>query len=623
MLRPPHSLIPSLVLAAATLAAPLVAHAGTPRASSELRDSDGNRHRATDAFDGLLQTGWAEGEDGTGDGSWIELPFDRPVEVKTISIWPGNLSNGRRSLSEYSRPRTVTVTLFTTDREEITKEVRLQDGGMERVGPQRVDIDIEGKATKLRVSIDETYEGGVFTDTFISEIAVNFDEGATPAVVERLQEYVDSDAGKKAQEKSRDAVVELFKKIRAEQFGDRDSLHELMDRAGDGPPHLRRQLTRVPYGFRVQALPPDPDAMEALRKLKDANAIPAFEMAALRSSGKEQQLYTLQVEYFYALQELIGGGDRNIPIWGQEGWEDGALRSFGEPINLEADQYGDLYIADVGNHRIQRFTSQGRHDRIWGAPEADIANVWFNTTRPYYVAGRAPGEEPGQFINPVSIDLIPGKDADEMIVLDAKGRVQLFDEEGKPTIGWTVRSNDDISPGVGGEGYIRYAKGKIIVVWGNEIFVYGRDSEELNMWKTQDGVPNGVEVLKNGKLLMIFGDEAIQYSVDGFRHGTLIEVDDLGPGIENWDITLDEKKKLWVITDTGILAKYKKPGKLDYTLNVSEVDLILPRLAVSDSLAYIVERDRVLKIDALELKKKLDLAEEEAAEAAATEEGAQ
>jgi len=624
MLRPPHiRVLPALtaaVLGVAALAVPATATAGTPRASSELRDSDGERHRAVQAFDGLLTTGWAEGEDGTGDGAWIELPFNRPVDVKTVSIWPGNLSQGRRSLSEYSRPRTVTITLFTTDGEEVTKEVRLQDGGMERVGPQRVDVEIEGTARKVRVTIDDAYEGGVFTDTFISEIAVNFDEGATPAVVERLQEYVDSDAGKRAQEKSRDAVVELFKKIRSEQFGDRDSLRELMDRAGDGPPHLRRQLNRVPYGFRIQALPPDEDAMEALRKLKDSNAIPAFEMAALRSSGKQQKVYELQVEYFYALQELIGGGDRNIPFWGQEGWEPGAIRSFGEPISLEVDQYGDLYLADVGNSRIQRFTSQGRHDRIWGAPEADITNVWFNRTRPFYVSGRAPGEDPGQFINPVSIDMIPGKDADGFVVLDAKGRVQIFDEEGRPTIGWTVRSRDEISPGVGGEGYVRLSKGKIVVVWGNEVFVYSQDSEELNTWKTDDGVPNGVEVLKNGKLLMIFGDEAIMYSIDGFRHGTLIEVDDLGPGIENWDLTLDEKRKLWVITDTGILAKYKRPGKLDFTLEVSEVDLILPRLAVADSLAYIVERDRILKIDALELKKKLELAEEEA-EAEAEAEG--
>ena len=36
-------------------------------------------------------------------------------------------------------------------------------------------------------------------------------------------------------------------------------------------------------GYRIQAAPSSAKAMKALRLLKDANAIPAFEMAALRS----------------------------------------------------------------------------------------------------------------------------------------------------------------------------------------------------------------------------------------------------------------------------------------------------------------------------------------------------
>lgn len=602
------------VLAALALLVSVPALAGTPRASSELRDEDGTRHRATAAFDGLLQTGWAEGEDGTGDGSWIELPFDRPTDVKTISIWPGNLSQGRRSLREYSRPRTVTVTLTRgRGEEDVTQEVRLQDGGLERVGPQRIDLEmpVEG-ARSLRITVNDAYEGGVFLDTYIAEVAVNFDEGATPRVVERLQAYQESPAGERAKQKNYDEVVALFTKIKGEEFGDRDSLAEIIDRAGDGPPYLRDQLTRVPYGYRIQALPPDPVSIEALQKLKDANAIPAFEMATLRSAGKAQQKYELQTEYFYALQELIGGGDRNIPFWGKEGWEPGALQGFGEPIPVEVDQFGDLYIADVGNHRIQRFTPEGRHDRIWGG-EPDIANLWFNGHRRYHVAGAAPGEKPGQFTNPVSIDMIPDKEADGFVVLDAKGRVQVFDWEGRPTIGWKVRSRDEIEPNVGGQGYVRYAKKKVIVVWGNEVFVYGPDSEELNTWKIEDGAPNGVEVLKNGKLLMIFGSELVQYSADGFRHGTVVDVEDVGPGVESWDVTVDEKFKLWAVTDTGMLAKFKKPGKIEYTLDVSDVDLIAPRLAVFDGIAYIIERNRILKVDALELKKKLELAEEDAA----------
>ena len=48
------------VLLAALIGVAAPALAGTPKASSELRDDDGKRHSASMAFDGRLQTGWAE-----------------------------------------------------------------------------------------------------------------------------------------------------------------------------------------------------------------------------------------------------------------------------------------------------------------------------------------------------------------------------------------------------------------------------------------------------------------------------------------------------------------------------------------------------------------------------------
>jgi hypothetical protein len=598
----------SLLTVTLMTAAPALA---TPKASSELKDQEGQWHRAANAFDGLLSTGWAEGVPGSGEGSWIELPFDRPVDVTSVSVWPGNLSQGRRSVAEYGRPRTITVTLTATDGSEVTREERLPDGRQDRAGPQRIDIPIVAKARKLRVTVNDVYEGGVFNDTFIAEIGVNFVDGANPAVVQRLQEWVDSAPGQKAKQKNYDEIVALLERIEAAEFGDRDALRELMDRAGDGPPFLRAQLNRVPAGFRVQALPPDEIALRALQKTRDANAIPAFEMATLRSSGAEQKKLELQTEYFYALQELIGGGNRNIPVWGQPGWEPGALRSFGEPMNLEVDRWGDIYVADLGNHRVQRFSPEGRHNKTWGG-KAGIGNAWFAGTRRYHVAGSEPGDKPGQFTNPVDIALIPGKDGEGFVTLDGTGVVQIFSEDGRPVRSWKVRSRYDIRPNVGQEGYVAFAGNRILVVWRNEVFVYNTDSEELNNFKLEDGAPNGMEVLRNGKLLMIFADQLVMYSADGFRHGGVMSVNDLGPGIEDWDITIDEKGKLWVVTDTGIIAKYKKPGKVDFTVKFSKIDLIRPRLAVFDGMVYVTDRDRILKVDALELKKKLELEAKEA-----------
>ena len=55
--------------------------------------------------------------------------------------------------------------------------------------------------------------------------------------------------------------------IEAEEFGDRDSLHILMDRAADGAPFLRSYVRRrVSAGFRIQALSADTSSIDALRE---------------------------------------------------------------------------------------------------------------------------------------------------------------------------------------------------------------------------------------------------------------------------------------------------------------------------------------------------------------------
>ena len=599
--------IPLLVLGTS------VALAGSPKASSTLRDSDGVQHTASKAFDGLLQTGWAEGTEGLGDGSWIELPLDRAVDVSSVSVWPGNLSQGARSLREYSRPRTLNVSLTLMDGTTVDKEVRIPD--TRETGPKRVDIPIEGKAKKIRVMIGDSYEGGVFTDVFISEIAVNFKDGANPKIVERLRAWEETSSGRRAVDKNKTEIVKLFETINAAEFGDSESLQRIMDRAGDGAPYLRERVRRtVPAGYRVQALPPDAVAIKALLKLKDANAIPAIQMAALRVQKKEARNLQNKVEVFYADQELRGGGDRNVPYWGQEGWELGALRSFGEPMGIEVDSFGSIYVADLGNHRVQRFSPEGRQEKLWGG-EPDISNVWFSGDRTYYVAGSAPGDKPGEFVNPVDVIVIPSKEGDGFAILDAKGRIQLYDPEGRNTIGWQIRSDLPISPGVGGEGYLAYSKGHIVAVWGDEAYSFLPNSEEVAQWTIKDGVPNAVESLKNGKLVMVFGRELIQYSSDGFRHGTVMNSDDLGTGLEDWDVSVDEKGKLWVVTDTGWAIKYKRPGKIDYKVKVSEYDYIRPRFAVMDDMLYILERDKINKVDALELHRKAELAEADAAAA--------
>ncbi len=182
---------PSVLVAFYLLFTPSVGMAARPTASSELEDADGLKHAAAQAFDGLLKTGWAEGGEGHGEGAWISLPFDKPTEVSSVSVWAGNLSMGARSLREYSRPRTLTVALVPSRGDAITTQVLLPDGVNE--GLKRIDIVVAGTARSVKVTIDDVYEGYVFSDTFISEIAVNFIGGSLPEEVFGVRDWQTSD----------------------------------------------------------------------------------------------------------------------------------------------------------------------------------------------------------------------------------------------------------------------------------------------------------------------------------------------------------------------------------------------------------------------------------------------
>lgn len=601
-----------------TLAACILAGTATasPKASSELRDKEGVRHTAAKAVDGLLNTGWAEGDMGDGSGSWFELSLPETMDVKSISIWPGNMSQGERSLREFGRPRLVTLTLSGGD-EDVVVDATLLDPG-ER-GPLRQDIDIEGTGRKIRIDVKEARAGGIFNDMFIAEVAVNFVKGDAPKSVSRLATWMVSDAGVKAEERNREEVIELYDTVKAEEDGYTDAFKELMDRAGDGAPYMRRQVVSMaPAGFRVSVLPPDNTAVEALLKIKDSNAIPAIERAALRSTGSNAVKLRQQAEVFNAYQDLVGGGRFNIPPYGTTGWEKGALQGRGEPLSIEVDSFRNLWIADTANNRVQQFSVDGIVQRQWGHAEPGIVSSWFTDTKvTSFVAGAQPGEKPGEFTTPVDLARIPTKEGDQIAVLDAKGRVTIIGETGDVRNVIKAPIEAGIIPGVGGEGHLEYTKkggGKLAIVWGNEGWVYSVDGEELGHFDLEDGSPSGAVMFKNGKLGLIYGKQLVMYSLDGFRHGDLME-GALGKGFEAWDITMDNNGKLWAVTDKGYLYKLKKPGVIDYKVQVAEFSLQTPRLAVFDDICFVTDRDEIRRVDALELKAQAALGGAEAAPA--------
>jgi sugar lactone lactonase YvrE len=79
---------------------------------------------------------------------------------------------------------------------------------------------------------------------------------------------------------------------------------------------------------------------------------------------------------------------------------------FNRPTDAAVDEAGRIFVSDgYGNARIHRFTSDGVHDRSWGAP----------------------GIEPGSFMVPHNL----GLSGDRLYVADREAhRVQVFDLDG-------------------------------------------------------------------------------------------------------------------------------------------------------------------------------------------------
>ena len=79
------------------------AFAGTSASSSK------NDAPTIMAVDGQLQTSWMEDTSGHGKDATFTLYLHKTIEIKSISIWPGNLTNGSRSFKQYPRPKLVRI----------------------------------------------------------------------------------------------------------------------------------------------------------------------------------------------------------------------------------------------------------------------------------------------------------------------------------------------------------------------------------------------------------------------------------------------------------------------------------------------------------------------------------
>ena len=568
----------------------MTADASVVRASSTHKDAD-TSYTATKAFDGTFRTSWAESKAGGTEGEWLEIDLGRTTQVDNVAIWPGNLSKGSRTFREYARPRTIELTL---DGKPVGNSIVLQDKVHRKV------IPVDSRGRKLRIRIIDAHEGIVFSDTHIAEVAVNFPSGP----LTRYDNWLKTSDAKRRHKQFLAKLEAAYTKQKETEFGDKDAFQYLFDAVAEGPPYAKSRVSSmVPMGYRIQAAPSSAKAMKALRLLQDANAVAAFEMAALRSVGDVESEARQTAEMLVAYQDLIGNQHTNVPFWGETGWNLGALNSFGEPLAMEMDATGTMYVADTGNNRIQRFSLEGRAEKQYG-PGADLSDAWFSKGRAWYASGAKSGTGIGEFYNPIDVALIPTKEGTSFAVLDAKNRVQVFDQEGRPVVSWTLSTAKTARPGLGGDGYLVYLPKQeaLLAIVQNQARLHTLQSEELAAWTISDGSPGAVDIDPKGNILMGFSTEVVQYHADGFRHGTIISQEQLGRGHEDFDMAFDEKNKLWILTDTGRVIKFKKPGKVDFAVDAVMRPLKHPRIAVREGMVFFLSDDRIEQVDALQAR---------------------
>jgi hypothetical protein len=67
---------------------------------------------------------------------------------------------------------------------------------------------------------------------------------------------------------------------------------------------------------------------------------------------------------------------RIVTTWGAEGSEPGQLCY---PYGLALDGRGHIYVCELGNHRVQKFTLDGQSLGCWGTSgreEGELSNPW-------------------------------------------------------------------------------------------------------------------------------------------------------------------------------------------------------------------------------------------------------
>ncbi len=578
----------ALALGCCALATPALAGPRFTASSSHATSKDD--YGPAQAFDGLLDTSWAEGKPTVGLGEWLEVDLGADVEVEFLSIWGGSFSD-EESWRARSRLAVATVTATGPDG-EITRTADIGDRFA------RKDVRIGAAIRSLRITIDEVHEGGVFSETHIAEVAFNFREGPNKELEETIQKNLaryrsTRDSDKKAEE----ALEKAYAAAReGEEY--RENFRLISRTAARGHDYRGTAVQKyVPVGFRLQHLSFHEGAVDMLGRLKDANAINALQRAAAGAfSVDDREWLHGAVAYFRAYQSLLRTPRSTVPNWGSEGMERGAFQSRGEPLAMATDSLGNVYVADVGNNRVQRLSEAGTADRVLGGEKKAIVETWFGDSTEPYASGAAAGTKPGLFNQPVHLTV---GNYDILAVIDADMRMQTFDGEGKPLAQWQVDTKWRPRAGRGvSTPILTWMEDDFYLLVEDEVIIYSSKGEQKKRYHLEGGKVQCAVIAAGGKLLVrhVGEGEIIEYKPeDGFRQGRWTKKGLPDDGSEDWDMATDEDDNVYVITDAGMLYKWNKRGKFREQREFFENARDVPRISVFSPIVYVSAKNEITR----------------------------
>jgi hypothetical protein len=581
----------SLIVAAVTILFAASAAARPPRVTIEASSAydDGQTDRSAEvAFDGRLDTSWSEGQAGAGVDEWIEIDFGEFREITSVFVWGGEFSGGSKQYGERNRLK-VAELIVTTDGGGQTHTVEFGD----RYTSQEVRVNAQVRKTRL--VIKEVYEGSIFDNTHVAEIAFDYPArmGEGAAAMSEWKEGKAYEAELVAYEEALDKAFDECK------VGENYSANFkfISNAAVYGAPYLQAAvLEHVPAGYRGAFMEFDEVAIKYLQKLKDVNVIPYLETGVAKAMGEDRFWLEDLLKAFRAHEELISSRRPTIPNWGVSGLEPGALNGRGEPLAVDVNSSGLVHVADTANNRVQWYATDGRLAGGMGR-EAGIAWSWFGSEGDPYATGAAPGDGAKEFEQPVYLAV---GNYDVVAVIDSTKRVQTFDEEGNAMGDWVIPSDVEILSGRGcATPIISWWEDHFFFMLGREVWGYQATGEQVIKFETSDDILAGV--ILDGRLLVRHeGLDVVEYAIeDGFCQGKWLRKPVEDDGSEDWDMATDAEDNLYVATDAGWVYVYNKRGKFDRKIQVFTHPKNAMRIAVSPGMEtlYVTAEDTVHRVD--------------------------